>query len=103
MKQMMAGDFISLLLKTYFQNPEPNQSYAPNPINPHYLIRQRGSSYAHDMPANPLLKDKSSLHVTDSWHAYQQERILHNMKEDHCCVLDPHTDLTYPPPLTDRD
>lgn len=92
-KQPLAGDFISLLLKTQFQSPEPPGSYAPNPINPHYIIKQRGTSSLPDTPTNPILKDMAQLKVTDSWHAYQQERILHNMKEEYCCVLDAHSDI----------
>jgi hypothetical protein len=96
LKQPLAGDFISLMLKTQFAKPDPAAGYAPNPINPHYLVKQRGSSYAPDTPANAVLRDPRALKVTDSWHAYQQERVLHNMKEEYCAVLDRHTDLTYP-------
>ena len=74
-------------------NPDPPGAYAANPINPHYLIKQRGSSSVPDTPANPILRDPKALKVTDSWHAYQQERILHNMKEEYCAVLDAHSDL----------
>lgn len=49
-----------------------------------------------DTPANPILRDRKQFKVTDSWHAYQQERILHNMKEEYCAVLDIHSDLKYP-------
>jgi hypothetical protein len=94
-KQPLAGDFISLLLKTQFQNPEPLGAYAPNPINPHYLIKQRGNTSIPDTPTNAVLKDQKQLKVTDSWHAYQQERILHNMKEEYCSVLDVHSDISY--------
>jgi Actin len=98
-KQPLAGDYISLLVKTLFLNPDPPGSYAPNPINPHYIIKQRGSSSVPDTPANPILRDAKTLQVTDSWHAYQQERILHNMKEEYCAVLDAHSDLQYFSPL----
>lgn len=87
------------MLKTQFAKPDPAAGYAPNPVNPHYLVKQRGSSYAPDTPANAVLRDPRALKVTDSWHAYQQERVLHNMKEEYCAVLDRHTDLTYPPRL----
>jgi hypothetical protein len=82
-------------LKTLFINPDPPGAYAVNPINPHYLIKQRGGSSVPDTPANPILRDQKQLKVTDSWHAYQQERILHNMKEEYCAVLDTHTDIKY--------
>ena len=93
----MAGDFISLRLKTQFQNPEPAGSYPPNPINPLYIVKQRGSSTIPDMPSNPILRDQKQLKSTDSWHAYQQERVLHNMKEEYCAVLDAHSDIQYIP------
>jgi Actin len=94
-KQPLAGDFISLLLKTQFQEPKPLGAYVPNAINPHYLIKQRGTSSIPDTPTNPILRDRKQLKVTDSWHAYQQERILHNMKEEYCAVLDIHSDYKY--------
>lgn len=94
-KQPLAGDFISLLLKTHFQNPEPPGAYAPNPINPNYLIKQRGNTPIPDTPSTAILKDQKQLKVTSSWHAYQQERVLHNMKEEYCAVLDAHNDLSY--------
>jgi Actin len=94
-KQPLAGDFISLLLKKQFQTPEPPGSYAPNPINPPYLIKQRVSSSPPDTPSNAVLRDPEQLKVTDSWHAFQQERILHNMKEEYCAVLDVHSDIQY--------
>ena len=94
-KQPLAGDFVSLLLKAQFQSPEPPGAYAPNPINPHYIIKQRGTTSLPDTPTNPVLRDIKHLKVTDSWHAFQQERILHNMKEEHCAVLDINTDIQY--------
>jgi hypothetical protein len=95
LKQPLAGDYISLLVKTLFNNPDPPGAYAANPINPHYIIKQRGGSSMPDTPANPILRDPKQLKVTDSWHAYQQERVLHNMKEEYCAVLDTHTDIKY--------
>ena len=94
-KQPLAGDFISLLLKTQLSNPDPPGAYAPNEINPQYLVKQRVSSSMPDVPTNPVLRDRVQLKVTESWHAYQQERILHNMKEEFCAVLDAHTDIQY--------
>jgi len=97
-KQPLSGDFLSLLLKTQLSDPRPG-FYAVNPINPHYLIKQRGHSSMSDAPSNPILRDQKQLKVTDSWHAYQQERILHNMKEEYCAVLDIHSDIQYHFPL----
>jgi hypothetical protein len=94
----LAGDFVSLLLKTQLANPETPPQWAPNSVNPHYLIKQRGSTSMPDTVANPTLRDPKVLDVTDSWHAYQQERILHNMKEEFCAVLDTHSDIQYPTP-----
>ena len=94
-KQPLAGDFISLLLKKQLANPDPPGAYVPNDINPQYVVKLRGTSSMPDTPTNPTLKDRAQLKVTDSWHAYQQERILHNMKEEFCGVLDAHTDLQY--------
>jgi hypothetical protein len=92
-KQPLAGDFISLLLKTQFQNPDPPGTYAANSINPHYVVKQRGTSSIPDTPTNPILRDPRQLKVSDSWHAYQQERVLHSMKEEYCAVLDAHSDI----------
>ena len=94
-KQPLSGDFLSLLLKTQFADSRTGL-YTPNPINPQYLIKHRGTSTPPDTPSNPILRDPKQLRVTDSWHAYQQERILHNMKEEYCAVLDIHSDIQYP-------
>jgi len=97
LKQPLAGDYISLLIKRIFQQPDPPGAYAPNPVTPHYLIKQRGTTSIPDVPSNVVLKDQKQLHATESWHAYQQERILHNMKEEYCAVLDAHTDIKQKP------
>ena len=94
-KQPLAGDFVSLLLKTQLGNQNGTSRWAPNAVNPSYLIKQRGSASLPDTPANPVLRDQKALRATDSWHAYQQERILHSMKEEFCAVLDPVTDIQY--------
>ena len=96
-KQPLAGDFISLLLKRQLASPDPPGAYAPNEINPQYVVKQRVTSSMPDVPTNPILRDRAQLKVTESWHAYQQERILHNMKEEFCAVLDAHSDIQYPP------
>jgi hypothetical protein len=95
LKQPLGGDYISLLVKRLFQEPSPVGAYTANQITPHYLIKQRGTASVPDTPSNPILRDQKQLHATDSWHAYQQERILHNLKEEYSAVLDAHTDLTY--------
>jgi hypothetical protein len=93
-KQPLAGDFLSLLLKTELATPEASGGHwAPNMVNPSYLIKQRGKASLPDTPTNPILRDPKALPVTESWHAYQQERVLHSMKEEFCAVLDGHTDI----------
>ena len=59
------------------------------------MIKQRGTTSIPDTPTNPVLREPKQLKATDSWHAYQQERILHNMKEEYCAVLDIHSDIQY--------
>ncbi|KAG4304227.1 hypothetical protein PORY_002408 [Pneumocystis oryctolagi] len=78
MKQCLAGNYLSAQARAYF-------SRANISIIPHYMVKKK---FPVDVKASPKAELRKFSNIHDSFHIFQQDRVMQEFKESVCQVFE---------------